>query len=348
MPHPSLPSTMRALVQTGVRQLEVMERPLPELAPHEILVQVRRCGICTFEQRIYTGSKDFPLPTITGHEASGVVAAVGPKARTSLQVGDRVALDLLDRCGECYYCRRGLGNHCVYGFGGKRQLGGFGQYVAIHPRQAFKLADGISLEEGTLAEPIADVVRSIHRGNGRAGDVALVIGCGLMGQVHLVVGRAWGLRVIAVDVNQRRLATARQLGAEAVYNPAQDNVAAAVNALTSGHGAPVVFLVAPGAQAAKLALEAVGIGGTVVIYTANYPPVELPIDLNLLHYKEITLTGTESRTAQEFAQGMELLNSGMLQLRPLLSAFYALEAADDAFQQALAGDSYRVILRVSE
>jgi len=339
---------MRALVQTGVRQLELTECPLPDLAPHEILVEVRCCGICTFEQRIYTGSKDFPFPTITGHEASGVVAAIGPKARTSLQVGDRVALDLLDRCGECYYCRRGLGNHCVYGFSGKRQLGGFGQYVAIHSRQAFLLADHIPLEEGTLAEPIADVVRSVSRGNAHAGDVALVIGCGLMGQVHVAVGRAWGLRVLAADVNQKRLATAGELGAEAVYNPAQDNVVAAVQALTEGHGAPVVFLVAPGAQPAQLALDAVGIGGTVVIYTANYPKVELPIDLNLIHYKEINLTGTESRTAQEFARGMALLNSGMLQLQPLLSAFYTLEAAHDAFQQALSGESYRVILRVSD
>lgn len=139
---------MQAALLLGPGKMEIQQRDVPEVRPNEVLINVKACGICSFERRLYTGEKKIGYPVVPGHEASGVVVRVGEAVRRPLKSGARVALDLLNRCGECEYCRTGRGNLCEYMYKGNTNLlGGFGEYVSVPSEQVFEIGDAVSFEE---------------------------------------------------------------------------------------------------------------------------------------------------------------------------------------------------------
>ena len=135
---------MKAAVLTEVRNIEVREVDTPAVANNEVLVKLKACGICTLEQRLYTGDMKIYYPIVPGHEASGVVVEAGSAVIGEYKPGARVAVDLVTRCGECYYCRTGQSNMCSNRFRkGQRVLGGFGEYIAVRGSQIYPIPDSI-------------------------------------------------------------------------------------------------------------------------------------------------------------------------------------------------------------
>src|SRR3954453_7318831 len=232
---------MKALLLTEYKKLELTDIPVPEISPEEMLVRVRACGICGSDVHGFDGSTGRRIPPLVmGHEASGGIEQVG-SAVQSLKEGDRVAFDSMISCGKCRFCRRGQMNLCdnrqVLGVscGEYRRHGAFAEYVAVPQHIIYKLPDTLSFEHAAMIEPVSVAVHAVSITPVRLGDTALVVGTGMIGLLPIQAARLAGCaRIIAMDLEDYKLAVAKEHGADDVVNPKKGNVVEHVLALTGG------------------------------------------------------------------------------------------------------------------
>lgn len=339
---------MKALSILEPGQIAVIKKEKPQLKDDEVLVKNKFCGICTFEQRLFTGAMKLWYPIIPGHEAVGVVEKAGEKAKKSgLKKGDVVALDLLNRCGYCFFCVTGKDNLCENRFDRDLNfMGGFGEYLAVPFQQAVKAATDVPLEELALAEPLADCIHSYSQARLSNLDKILIIGGGTMGLLHLMMSKKWGLMTIVMDIDPYKLAKAEKIGADYVLNPQenQENLKEKLQDLLKTKGPDTVIVTAPGVEATKTAFDVIANKGKIVFYSSNHPPLHYPLDINELHYREISLTGSISRTKKDFFKAVRIINEKSLPLHELITAYYPITKGQEAFEHALQKDSYRVML----
>jgi L-iditol 2-dehydrogenase len=344
-----IPSIIRTAVFTAPGQVEVREIPLPELGDRQVLVQVKACAICTWEQRFYRGSRPEDYPFRGGHETSGVIAAKGPDARCSAEVGDPVCLEIMVRCGQCHYCRRGMDNLCLNDRGGELPgqpwgPGGMSDYVLVDDYMIYRAAEGRDFAELALAEPVSCVARGIRRTPLAYGDVALVQGAGIMGQLHVQLLRLRGVRVVVTEPDPRRRADALAQGAAVAIDPADPGLGETIAELTGRIGLAAVFFTAGGAPAIRSAIPLLAKGGWLMLYGSVHPKGELALDPNEVHYRELNVTGTYSHDKESFREAVALLDGGLLNLGSFISERVAFPAVDYAMQRALAMDTYRVVV----
>jgi len=336
---------MKAAVLTAPRRLEVQEVPTPVPARGEVLVKLKYCGICTLEQRLYTGTVKMHYPVIPGHEASGVVVEAAEGQFSELAPGSPVALDLVIRCGECYYCRTGHSNLCVNRFQNHRRLlGGFGEYIAVAAKQLFPVPAELHLAQAAFAEPVACCIRSLKKiGLGLAEDL-LVIGAGPMGLMHLLVAQCLGARVFVSDPDPARRAKALELGAVLAVDPSAEDLPAIIKSLTEGRGADACVVTSPAHEALGSAAGSVARNGRINIYTSYPDKPVLPLDANTVHKDQITITGSEGRTEHDFLLAVRLLAFGKVRVEPLISAATGFARIAEGFEAALSPRTYRVLL----
>ncbi len=223
---------MRALVYTAPRRLEMLELPIPEPKAGELLVRVRAVGVCGSDLDGFLGkSKKRVPPLVLGHEFSGEIAMSRTRS-PDFRVGDRVAVFPLVTCGEWSYCRSGRHNICptrqVYGLDFHGRLA---EYVSAPPQCLFKLPEGMSFVEGGLVEPLANAVHVLDRLPSLQSQAGLVYGAGPIGALVCWAAKHFGCsRLAVVDVNAKRLARFRDLGADVViHGLAQDVVKEALD-----------------------------------------------------------------------------------------------------------------------
>ena len=336
---------MKAAVLTAPERLELQEVPTPVAGDGEVLVALEYCGICTLEQRLYTGAVKMPLPLIPGHEASGVVASSGGGLFAPIPLGTPVALDLVTRCGECYYCRTGQSNLCLNRFqNGRKVLGGFGEYIAVAGKQAFPVPGGLPLAEAAFAEPVACCIRSLKKaGLGLAEDL-LVIGAGPMGLMHLLVAHCFGARVFVSDPDPARRDKARELGAFLTVDPQTGDLPKAVKGHTEGRGADACVVTSPAHEALRSAVDSVSKNGRINIYTSYSDHPLLPVDANTVHRDQILITGSEGRTEHDFLQAVRLLGYRKVNVAPLISASTGFRGITEGMKAAMSPATYRVLL----
>lgn len=343
---------MKKAVMVAKETIELQEFPMPECGEDEILVKVKAVGLCTLEQRYFTGTKE-EYPFNGGHEVCGIVEKVGAKVGSDVQVGDKVVVAAITRCGDCYFCQRGMDNMCANG--GDVQIdgqlwgpGGLSEYMVCKGYQVYKVRQDMPDSVGTLAEPVACVLRSIGKAHMNPGDTAVVIGGGVMGLLHVKVAKLQGLKVIVSEVDAGRSAVCRECGADITVNPLEEDMPAIVKAATGGRGAEGVFYTAGGPKAVEQGINALCKGGTMVIYGAVYPKVAMSIDPNKLHYDEIVLTGLVSTTKESFRESANLLSEGLIDVKELISEEYPLEEIEHAFHRAVSPETYRVITKLNQ
>jgi L-iditol 2-dehydrogenase len=335
---------MKVAVFTGVGTVAVRDEPDPTAGPDQVVVEVGACGICTFERRLFSGDKPW-YPVNPGHEASGVVVAIGEAVdgRPGVPwVGERVAIDLLTRCGACGPCRRGKTNLCRAPQGrllsdGIVSFGGFAGQVAVDARSVHPVGDA-SLIHAAMAEPIACCRHSLRQGGLRSGDRVAVIGGGLMGRIHMALCRLEGAsRIGVVDVSEQRLTEATEAGADWVATPD--------TALEVGGRQDVVFVTAAGGV--DLAVEMADLGGTVVLYSAFDDEVSATVGADRSHRNEVAIVGAFQQTAEDWRDAAALLRSGVLasDLDPLVTATYPFDEVEDALRLATTEPTYRVFLQ---
>ncbi|MDC7226597.1 MAG: alcohol dehydrogenase catalytic domain-containing protein [Spirochaetales bacterium] len=337
---------MKSAVLMDARSIEIMESEIPECGDCEVLVRVKYCGICTLEQRLWAGDMKIYYPLVPGHEVSGVVEKVGKGVKSALKAGDRVALDMVYRCHQCYYCRTGQSNLCENQFTrGVTPLGGFSDYVVVAPERVFTIADNLSLEEAAFAEPVACCLRSLKKLNLTIAEDILIVGAGPMGLMHLQVALAMGVRVFISDVDDSRLATAAELGADFTINPVSVDAVEAVRAETAGRGVDACVVTSPAIPALEAAFKSIRKNGRINIYTAYMQEKpHMPIDMNRLHRSEVLVTGTEGRTEFDFQQAVRLLDFGRVNVKPLITRIAGFSDIEDGIKAAMSTETQRVLL----
>jgi len=304
-------------------QLEMAE--LPETKPEagEVLIRVAACGICGSDVHGYDGSSGRRVPPIVmGHEAAGTVAALGDGV-TDFAAGDRVTFDSTVYCGTCAPCRRGEINLCdnrqVLGVSCAeyRRAGAFAEYVAVPSRIVYRLPDGLSFAEAAMLEAAAVAVHAVSLAQSFPESTALVVGVGMIGLLAAQALRAAGCsRVFVADVDGSRLKLAQDLGATAVLS-AETDIANQVLHLTGGAGTDVVVEAVGRTETVTASVESVRRGGTVVLVGNISREVSIP--LQKVVTRQIRLQGS-CASAGEYPRAMELLASGAIQVKPLITA----------------------------
>src|ERR1035441_7191787 len=322
---------MNALLLTGYMQLEMVEMPMPEIAPDDVLVRVRACGICGSDVHGLDGRTGRRIPPLVmGHEAAGTIEAIGREVR-GWRAGDRVTFDSTISCGECYYCQRGEINLCdrreVLGVscGDYRRHGAFAEYVAVPARILYRLPDALSFDHAALIEAVSVAVHAVSLPPVAPGDTAVVVGCGMIGQLTIQAAKAAGFAsVIGVDVDDARLAVAQAAGADAVLNSRTADAPAEIRARTGGRGADAVLEAVGMTAPIQTAIAAVRKGGTVTLIGNFSANIELP--LQLVVTRQIRLQGS-CASAGEYPKCIDLMARGDIRVDNLISACTPLEDA---------------------
>ena len=333
---------MKALLLTAPSRLELVDAPDPRPAEGEVLVRVRACGICGSDIHGWDGSTGRRRPPlIMGHEASGEIAAVGPKV-TAWKAGDRVTFDSTIYCGECAPCRAGRVNLCenrrVLGVAPVEysQDGAFAEFAAMPARILYRLPDGLSFPHAAMVEPVSIAIHAVQRVKVAPTDTAVVVGSGMIG-LFVVQALRWAgaKRIIAIDLEAKRLDLARELGATDTIQSDQADVAAEVARLTGGNGADLAFEVVGISPTLQLALACLRKGGSAVLVGNLAPKTDFP--LQAVVTREISLFGSCS-SAGEYPLCLDLISRGVIRVEPMISALAPLAEGAEWFKRLSAPD----------
>jgi L-idonate 5-dehydrogenase len=308
----------------------------PQIGPGQVLIRLGAGGICGSDLHYYfegrNGSFVIREPLIPGHEASGVVAKIGPGV-TRVKPGDKIAVSPSHACGHCDYCREGREHLCRnMRFLGSASLyphvqGMFCENFVMGERQCYPVAGDISLGELAFAEPLAVALHAVNRGPVLVGKSVLITGAGTIGCLTVIAARLAGARQITVsDVLDRPLATATAVGADRTIRADRDADALATPQFD------VAYEVSGSFAALKACVAAVKRGGSVV-QVGTLPHEPLPFVVNEIMSKELDLKGA-FRWGIEFDWAVDYLSLRRVDVRPLLSGQFPLQDAVKAFELA--------------
>jgi L-iditol 2-dehydrogenase len=345
---------MLAAVYHGPHDLRVEEVPTPAVGSGEALLRVKSASICGTDLRILHGDhRKYPVGTvrIPGHEVVGTIEELGPGVK-GLQPGQTVFVAPNMGCGHCRQCISGNNNLCAeYDALGVTLNGGFAEYMLIPARAIMQgnvlpVRQDLDCAVAALTEPFACVVRGQNAVGIQPGDVVLVMGAGPIGIMHTKLARLHGAgRVVVSEPMPERLDQARALGADRAVNPTQEDVAHAVAEESEGRGADVIIVAAPAHIAQQSALQLAAIGGRINFF-GGLPRDRSTIqfDSNIVHYKELRVTATTACSTGDCVQAAGILNSGRIDLSPLVTHRFPLQEAASAFAAAEGKKSLKVVL----
>jgi len=328
---------MKALLLTEYMRLTLTDMAVPSIGPQEVLIRVRSCGICGSDVHGIDGSTGRRIPPIVmGHEAAGTIVEVGRDVG-EWKAGERVTFDSTISCGECAFCRAGDINLCdnrqVLGVscGDYRRHGAFAEYVAVPARILYRLPESLSFDHAAMIEAVSVAVHAVALTPLTAGDTAVVVGCGMIGQLTIQAAKAAGFAtVVGVDVDDARLAVAQNAGADAVLNSRTCDVPAEIRARTNGRGADAVLEAVGMTAPIQTAISAVRKGGTVTLIGNFSGQIDLP--LQQVVTRQIRLQGS-CASAGEYPKCIELMASRKIRVDDLISAYTPLEDAANWFDR---------------
>jgi L-iditol 2-dehydrogenase len=328
---------MKSLLLSEYNRFDIVDTPVPSPAADEVLIRVEACGICGSDVHGYDGSSGRRIPPIVmGHEAAGVVAAVGAEVR-DLAVGERVTFDSTVFCGKCPYCARGEVNLCdnreVVGVscGDYRRAGAFAEFIAVPRRIVYGLPESIPFSEAAMLEAVSVALHAVRVSPDVIGKSALVIGAGMIGLLTLQAAKAAGCsRVLISDVDATRLELARQVGAEEILHASGPELLAEVMQRTGGKGVDLVLEAVGRTETIASAIDCVRKGGTVTLI-GNITP-EVTIHLQKVVSRQIRLQGS-CASSGEYPEAIELMASGKIQVKPLITAVASLDDGPRWFER---------------
>ena len=331
----------------GNGAFETREMPQRPLAEGEVLLKVAACGICGTDVHIYHGDKgsaEVTPPVILGHELSGTVAQVGAGV-TRLKPGDRVAVDPNRYCGECHYCNIGKKQLCSNLFAvGVNRDGGFAEYCYVPEDQCYPLSDGVPLEYGAMAEPLACCIHGIDRAKIRLGDTVLVIGGGAIGLLMVQLAKQSGASlVILSEPAAIRRATGRQIGADGVIDPSCEDVSERLRQLTGTDGVDVVIECVGNTAATAQAFEAAKRGATILLFSVPKAGAIHSLSLEEVYQKELTILGSMINP-DTHQRAVDLINRGRIQLEPIITHRFPLEQVKEAILMQMSGQAVKVMV----
>ena len=314
---------MKAAVYRGGGRVVAEEWPRPSIGAGELLLRVKGCGLCGSDiAKIVDPSTR--TPAVFGHEVVGEVAAVGGGV-SAYAVGDRVVAAHHVPCGECHYCRRGSDSMCAAFKASNLDPGGFAEYVRVpapNVRHAtFRVPPHVSDEAASFVEPLACCLRAVRRARVQPGDTVVVVGLGSIGCLFVQLLKRAGAAVVGADALPDRAVFARGLGADGAGT--LEVAADAVRKRSEGRGADHVVLTGGGADVLPWAASVARNGGSVH-YFAGGGGDTLPLPLETLYHRELTITATYSSSPSDLAEAFGLIAGGAVAVDHLITHRVAL------------------------
>lgn len=348
------PDTMMAAVYYGPRDVRVERRPLPRLEQGDVLVRVHSAGICGTDLRIWRGEHRHyhaGVQRIPGHEVAGEISGIGD-VPPGFAAGDRVLIAPNIGCGRCALCVSGHNNLCPdFDAIGITLDGAFAEYVrvpaaAVNQGNLIPLPPNLDSDAAAMVEPLACALRGQDIVHLHAGDSVLVIGDGPLGLMHVLLARLQGAAPILLSGHRPdRLALGERAGADRVANSHTSDLAAFVADATGRRGVDVVLFAAPAAHEMQQALNLLAVRGRVN-YFAGLPAAQsrLELDANLIHYRELCVTGTTACSTDDCRRAAQLVATGRVDLALLAGAAFSLADAAEAFVAAAERKSPKVLI----
>ena len=335
---------MKAALLYGPKEFRIDEIATPTPGDDGVVVKIQVCGVCPSDVRFYTGARaGATYPRRVGHEWVGEICDVGPNV-DSFQVGDRVGAFVQRVCGMCRNCQHGLSNMCLNRLPSIR--GGFCEMGWAVPEGLVRLPDGLAYEEAAFAEPLACCLNGIENTPISPGDAVAIVGVGPIGQMLAQLARIRGARVLALDLDERRLELAVRLGAAAGLLASDSGLVEAVLDLTEGEGVDAAIVAVGSPQAAQSVFDIVGQGACINYFAGTYPPATIAVDPNVIHYKQLLVTGSYHFTPGGYRTAVRLLNRGMVDVAPLISHRMALTDIAQAFETVISRSGMKVMVQM--
>lgn len=330
---------MKTAVMTELKKIEIQERTIPVPAENEVLVKVEYVGICGSDLHYFEFGRigDFVVkpPFVLGHEAGGTVVEVGSNVK-NLKVGDRVAMEPGKTCGHCEFCKQGKYNLCkdVVFFATPPVDGVFQEYVAHEAGLCFKLPENVSTMEGALIEPLAVGMHAANQGGAHLGQTAVVTGAGCIGLVTLLSLKAKGVsKVIVVDIMEKRLNKALELGADAIINGKEEDTQARIMELTGGKGFDLGIETA-GSQITASQLIRSANKGAVIVLVGYSPSGEMTLPIGIALDKELTLK-TVFRYRNIYPMAIEAVAAGKINIKDIVTNYFELDDIQNAMDSCV-------------
>jgi L-iditol 2-dehydrogenase len=346
---------MRAGVLTDVGRIEVREVPDPVPGDDEILLDVVACGICGTDVRTFVnGDPRAPVPWILGHEITGRVASLGPRAADEVNAteGDLVFVASILSCGRCEWCRAGAHNLCEL-----HHLLGFDPYPGAYaerfvvPRlglkNVFRLPDGLGPEVATIADPLSNTINGQEILGAGLGHTVVLIGAGPIGCMHAALARSRGAeRVLVFDVADERIELARKvLGDDRVEYFSGNDMVGAVERATDGRGADRVVVACSSGDAQEDALKMTAKQAKVVYFGGlpKHKPT-ISFDSNVLHYGEVQVAGAYGANLRQMHEALRMLAAEQIPGERLLTHRVPLDDIGEVFETLRRGEALKAVV----
>jgi len=328
---------MKALVLEEYNKLVYKDFPDPEIADNEVLVKVEAVGICGSDVHGMDGSTGRRIPPLVmGHEAAGLISSKG-KDVEGWDVGDRVTFDSTIYKLDDWYTRKGMYNlsdgRMVLGVSPEeyRRHGAFADYVNVPQHILYRIPEEVTFTQASMVEPVAVAAHAVGLTPLEWNDTAVVVGCGMIGLFVIQVLRARGCgQIIAVDLEEDRIAIAKRLGADAGFNPAKNDIRNEISALTGGRGADVAFEVVGISDSVNTAIGSVRRGATVTLVGNLSPKAEIP--LQAIVTKQIRLQGS-CAICGEYPAVLDMIARKEVNVEAILSAEAPLSEGAEWFRR---------------
>ena len=345
---------MKVAIMEGIGKMGYTRRPIPTPRDNEVLVKLEYVGICGSDMHYYeTGAiGDYVVepPFVLGHEPGGTVVAVG-KSVTHLKAGDRVALEPGKTCGHCEFCKTGRYNLCpdVVFFATPPVDGVFQEYVAHEADLCFKLPENVSTLEGALIEPLAVGFHAANQGGAHAGQTAVVMGAGCIGLVSMMALKAEGVsKVYVVDIMEKRLQKALELGADGIINGKDKDAVQAVLELTEGRGCDLVIETAGTEFTTRQCIHMTKKGATIVL--VGYSKTgEMKLPMSLALDKELTFK-TVFRYRHIYPMAIEAVAAGKVNLKGIVTDIFDFDDIQNAMDRSVADKAniVKAVVRIAK
>ena len=343
---------MKAAIYQGIDDITVKEVETPCVDDESILVRVKACAVCGSDIRIFHhGNSRVIPPQIIGHELSGVIKGVGKNVK-AFSVGERIAVGADVPCGECVFCKAGIGNNCQINYAmGYQFAGGFAEYVLLNRTVVSygpitKIPDHVSYDEAALAEPLGCVINALTLSGVNLGDTFALIGAGPIGLMLMQAAKMMGVcKVIAIELVKERLEIAKKFGADVCICPADENAVERVLEETGGLGADIVYTAnsVPTTQADALKM-AKNRGRVCFFGGLAKDRSNVTLDTNMIHYKELYVHGAHGSMPTHHAKAVNLISSGKIDIKKFISHKLPLEEIREAFRIAESYEGLRVVM----
>ena len=338
---------MKAAVFYGKDDIRVQDINAREPEANEVVIKVEACGVCGTDKHIYegaAGAAPTPPKTVLGHEFSGVILKTGKDVK-EISIGDRVCVDPNDMCGECYYCRQGMGHFCENMIGiGTTVNGGFSEFCTVKEKQVYKIPDNLSLEEAAMAEPVACCLHGIDLAGITTGQTVIIIGGGTIGMIMLQLVKISGAsRIVMVEPIEAKREMALELGADIVVDPVNESIDDVMkdNLIKQFDTAiECVGLV----KTMNMTIEYTGNCGTAMLFGLTNPDSEMTIKPYDIFKKEISIKASFINPYTQ-KRAIDILSSKKINVEKLITDIVPLSQINEVFKTDKYKGSGKILIK---